>query len=312
MKLFSEVHIENAQFQISYKDKLFFIGSCFSNEMSQKFEYNGYELLANPFGTVYNSRAILNQFKWLCDDYFDINSFIAPHDDDWVSLLHNTSFRHQDQSKLMDMIAEVKKQSLSFLEQSDYCFITLGTSSVYQHFSSNRIVANNQKLAGSEFKQLDLSSEEITKDLEQIAIRLKELKPDVNIIVTISPVRHQRLGMVANQRSKARLVLAMEDFVKQSNVYYFPSYEIVLDELRDYRFYSDDLVHVNRLAADYMWDKLSTSFLNPDESHIREEVKKYRKLQQHRVVNQEKQNIHLENIEKKRKELTQQFGLKMM
>ncbi len=310
MQLQTKVAIESKHW-ISYTNRLAFWGSCFANTIGDKFTYYGYNTLVNPFGTVYNPQSIAQQLAFLTSTSFDWQAYIVKAQDNYVSLLHNTTFQSADRENLVQKIETVRQRCIDFLRDTDFVFITLGTSWVYQYKATERYVANCHKLPAHTFSRHLLSLDDIKKNIASIHDSLKQLNSDINIIFTISPVRHIKDGLHANQISKAYLFVGLTESLS-NKVVYFPSYELIMDECRDYRFYSEDLVHVNAVGVDYIWEKLNQHWLNPKDKPIQKQVEGYRKLCHHKVRGGADEVLkQQELIEEKRLSLNQKYSLNL-
>lgn len=281
MRFRTELEGISYPFKINHTDKLMFIGSCFSDEMSKKFGLEGFQLLANPFGTIYNPISICKNIEAVIDQKKATATDLVKHDDSWVSLQHNTRFRDSDPGKLIKLINTTNSKAHEFLRSANYIFITLGTSWAFTFKHSEAVVANCQKMPASLFERELLSVSEIRESLERLTNELHNFNDKLKVVFTVSPVRHLKDGLVANSLSKATLHVALNGL---SSVHYFPSYELVLDDLRDYRYFADDLCHVNEQGIDYVWSKVEDWLLNPSSAKSRSEVRQWRKLAAHRVV----------------------------
>ena len=256
--------------KINLKDSVYLIGSCFSDEIGALFTSNKFKNLSNPFGTIYNPCAI---FKIVRGE-IDTHNLIKSHEIYYHWDAHGELAALQES----DLIQEVEKRlnvSMDFLKECKWLIITLGTAWAYRYKETNQIVANCHKVPHSKFNKELLSIDRITDSFKSTKAFLRKLNPTVNIILTVSPVRHLRDGLVENNRSKARLIEAVHQIVEQDdNTSYFPSYEIVIDELRDYRFYSEDLVHPSKQAVDYIWSKFSDRFFDHETTEFLNEWRK--------------------------------------
>lgn len=296
---------------ISIKDKVAFFGSCFSTTIGEQFAYHGYNSLLNCFGTVYNSASILKQLQ-LVAGQVAIEDEIIEHNTEFYFLQGNTAYKHKSKTSLIELIEQRVQQIQAHLELTKFCFITLGTADVFSLQTTNEIVANCQKLPANLYSQRGLTVNEIQDHLQQIVQLLNQLcSTPLTILFTLSPVRYIKNGLQQNAVSKAKLLLAIHQLLQEnedSNHYYFPSYEIVLDELRDYRFYADDFVHLNELGKTYIWQKVQDNLLSDDEQFIRTKVAKIRKLESHKVVDKDKEQEHLTKVNNKRNELIAEYN----
>ena len=286
MKFRTEVEPVSPGFRIKHENKIFTIGSCFAENIAEYFKFYRFSILDNPFGVLYNPVSILNAVKsskskkrFLFDD-------LIYHQSEYHSFFHHSDFSHHNAEECLRRINSKIDETHSFLSKADIVIISYGTSVVYKHKKSGMIVSNNHKIPAKEFEKLRLTVDEITEYANRTTAALKELNPDAKIILTVSPVRHWRDGATENLLSKSALLLAIEKIVnKNEDFYYFPSYEILMDDLRDYRFYSEDLIHPNRQALEYVWEKFKSVFFDEKTASTLEEIGKISTARNHRPRN---------------------------
>jgi len=234
---------------------VFLIGSCFSEHISQKLANNKFDILSNPFGILYNPVSIANELRrqmkgaWVQSaEIFENNSLFRSFD-------FHSNCAHPDKEEAIRRMNEAIRSGKIFLDKCSHLIITFGTSMVYTLKSSGRVVANNHKMHVSLFEKKQLLSEEIVADWSDLIRELKIKYPELQIIFTLSPVRHLKDGAVENALSKAVLLQSIHQLKNNfPDIYYFPSYEIMMDDLRDYRFYCKDMIHPNEVAIDYIWE----------------------------------------------------------
>lgn len=247
---------------ISYNDSICFIGSCFSDEMSVKCKGSGFSVLSNPFGVVFNPVSIAELITRSLDKVaFD--DTILKQNDVYLSWLANrTVFSYDEES----MRLQLKHNAATFrtsLCNSKTLFITLGTAWGYKLKESNQVVANCHKHPQELFQKVLLTSTDILASYRNLLSKIKDAFPHLKIIFTISPVRHIKDGLIENNISKSHLITAVHQLVSEFDfVNYFPSYEIVLDELRDYAYYKGDGIHPNEFAVNRIWDTFKSSYLD--------------------------------------------------
>jgi len=278
---------------IDYNSRLLLLGSCFVENMGEKFAYFKFRALQNPFGILFHPKAIENLVvnaignKQCSDkDVFFFNE--RWHCFDAHSALSDIS-KEALLQKLNDGLAHTAKQLL----QASHIIITLGTAWVYRNRTTGAVVANCHKVPQAEFSKEILEVDAIAACLENIIAQIKSVNKNCRLIFTISPVRHLKDGFVENQRSKAHLITALHNVCSQDQTSYFPSYEIMMDELRDYRFYNEDMVHPNALAINYIWEKFREVCLSDSTAAIMKKVDAVQKGLQHRPFNP-KAEKHLE------------------
>ena len=279
MKLQTTIEIAPSDWKIGYEDHILMLGSCFSDEIGAQMAQRGLNVTVNPFGTLYNplsiAQAINSQFSIL-------NSQLIEYGGLWHSMMHHGSFSRPTKEATEQAVKDSVEMMQRALDEASVIIVTFGTAWVYE--MNGEIVANCHKLPESSFTRRRLSVDEIVEAWKPIIARF----PDKHWIFTVSPIRHIRDGLHENQLSKATLQMAIEQLSslegRPGGVCYFPSYEILLDELRDYRFYADDLVHPSSLAVEYIWERFANTFCTPqtrNEMNIR--LKQY-KYTQHRPL----------------------------
>lgn len=279
------VNIDKATSLIQKDDKVLTIGSCFSDMIATKLENNKWTVLSNPFGTIYDPVSIARCLQLSLDATSPDESLFLQRDD-----IHNHYFFHSDlaalsHESLLTQINIATKRASDFLTTSNWLIITLGSSIAYQHISSQTIVANCHKMPGSHFTRVQLSKEEIVDILRKVIKSIYDVNPHLNIIMTVSPVRHTRQGLLENMVSKSTLRLACKTLSSDfAHVNYFPAYEIMLDELRDYQYYESDLIHPNKQAQDHIWTQFSESFMSPESQIFIQKWVKIQQLLHHRAL----------------------------
>ncbi len=271
---------------IDHNSKLFFIGSCFTESISKKLNENKYITEVNPFGILYNPVSVLNSLDFILDEkeFFEDDLFFD--NSLWASFYHHGKFSDKDKKLCLSKINESIKNAYLFLQSSSFLFITFGTSRVYKLKETGKIVSNCHKLPSERFFTSFLDTDEIINDYEELLNKLISINPDLKIVFTISPVRHWQDGAVKNQLSKAKLIQAVHHLVESSeNVYYFPSLEIMMDDLRDYRFYEKDMIHPNEIAIDYIWQKFSENLISDKSIELNKKIININKAFSHKVQN---------------------------
>ena len=244
--------------KIGYSNHIVLLGSCFADAVGDRMLANKFQVVSNPFGTIYNP---ISQFKILRGEINENriieNQGIYYH---WDAHSKVSSLKEED---LLTLINEKQKEIQSELQRANWLIITFGSAFAYHPKSTGDLVANCHKRAAGEFQKVLLTTEAITTKFEKMIKHLAELNPNLNIILTVSPVRHTRDGLVENNRSKARLIEACHSIIESyDRCSYFPAYEILLDELREYRFYAKDKVHPSSEAIDYIWKRFTETYFD--------------------------------------------------
>ena len=258
------VHVDPLPSPLQVESKVYFAGSCFAENMAAKMQQLRMEILLNPFGIIYNPIALAEMLHMQ-----KTNTQIPVSD---IFSANGVYQNWQFHSKLGDVNPETALQNMQqavlkghqFLQTTNYLIITFGTAFVYE-LPDRKIVANNHKMVAGNFKKRLLSVGEISLSWNTVLAELKSVNPNLIVIFTISPVRHLRDGVVENNLSKATLIQAVHQIIaKNAMCYYFPAYELMMDDLRDYRFYAADMLHPNQVAIDYIWERFASAYTSKD------------------------------------------------
>jgi hypothetical protein len=272
--------------QIDYSSKLMLLGSCFSENIGGKFEYFKFQSEVNPFGILFHPLAIENLITRSINQDFYTEDELIYHNEIWSCFDAHSRLNSVLKDDLLSKLNEQIKLMHQQINVSTHIIITLGTAWVYRYIATDKIVANCHKIPQKQFLKELLSVEDVVASLESIIALVRRVNPKVNFIFTISPVRHLKDGFVENNRSKAHLLSAIHQVVEpRKQLFYFPSYEIMMDELRDYRFYNKDMIHPNDLAIDYIWETFKTVWLSEDAIEISQKVASIQAKKAHRPFN---------------------------
>ncbi|HEX9979705.1 MAG TPA: GSCFA domain-containing protein [Flavobacterium sp.] len=282
MNFRTAVPIKESVSKIGYESALLSLGSCFAVNIAEKLSYFGFQNVVNPSGILFQPCAIS---KFL-SDALSAKEFTAEdifYDRErWHCFDAHSDLSSPDQNGLLQKLNAAAAQTKIKVTEASHIIITLGTAWVYRNNSSGNLVANCHKVPQKEFTKELLSVEMITDSLRNIIAMITRANPSVQIIFTVSPVRHIKDGFTENQRSKSHLISALHSVIEHfSAAHYFPSYEIMMDELRDYRFYAEDMIHPNRVAIDYIWERFTDSWISPEAIPIMAEVGGIRKAESH-------------------------------
>ncbi len=280
--------LEKATFDINYQSSTLCIGSCFTQNIGELLIENKFPTLLNPFGILYNPISIKNSLAILLSkkEYKADDLFF--HQDLWRSFDHHGAFASPHKQQALILINEQLVIARAFLKKTKRLILTFGSANVFIKKSTGKVVANCHKLPNSNFEKRRLSVTEITEALLPVLKQLSAQNPELVIIFTVSPVRHIRDGLLENQRSKATLLLAIENLSKElAFTHYFPAYELVLDDLRDYRFFGKDMIHPNELAINYIWHHFQQMYFSTETTTIFKQVKKIVQASQHRPLHLE-------------------------
>ncbi|MEA1848484.1 MULTISPECIES: GSCFA domain-containing protein [unclassified Chryseobacterium] len=285
MKFRTEVDIIESKNKITLEDRIFSIGSCFASEMSDLFSQGQLQALNNPFGTVFNPFSISNSVKRLHDAEFYHEEELITFNDEFISLDHHTGFDTRYIHQTLNKINAKLEEGNSFLQETDWVIITYGTSFIYEFLPKQKLVANCHKIPQKFFEKKLLSHHEITDAIYNTILNLNDIcKDDVQILFTVSPVRHTKDGMIENQLSKSKLITAVHEAIQQfENCHYLPVYEILMDDLRDYRFYKEDMIHPNTQAVNYIFEKFGNAYFTDETKEFIKENFKINKALEHRT-----------------------------
>lgn len=282
MKFRTEVDITKSEKKIEIEDRIFSIGSCFASEMTELLKDGQLQTLNNPFGTIFNPFSINNAVKRLHDSEFYIEDELIIYNEEYISLDHHTSFDTRYIHQTLDKINGKIEVGNAFLQEADWIIITYGSSFIYEFLPKQKLVANCHKIPQKFFEKRLLSHQELTGSIYNTILELKDIcKEGVQILFSVSPVRHTKDGMVENQLSKSKLITAIHESISLfEDCHYLPVYEILMDDLRDYRFYKEDMIHPSTQAVNYIFDKFGDSYFSEEtKEFIKENFKIMRALE---------------------------------
>ena len=279
----SEIPLPQYNFKIEHHHKIFTLGSCFATNIADRLRRFRFDVLDNPFGVLYNPVSVLNAMKITQSKRQFGKKDLIFYDAQWHSFYHHSDFSHPNADHCLRAINDNLRQTKHFLSAADIAIITYGTAYVYRYFKTQQIVSNCHKIPAAEFEHFRLSLKEIRDSIHKTVETIQKINPELRIIFSVSPIRYLKEGFRENQLSKSLLLLAVDDVIeKKERCFYFPAYEIVMDDLRDYRFYEANLTHPNDLAVDYIWQVFSRSFFSRDCFRIMEQVEKVVQAYHHR------------------------------
>ncbi len=313
MQLFTKIDIPKADFEIESGQKILLLGSCFADEIGLKLQHGGFDALVNPFGTLYNPASIAASLLRSISEreYTSVSPELIfdASQNVWHSWMHHSKFSSSSKEELIEQMNATTMQVSNFLREADVLIITLGTAIIYRMKDTGMLVANCHKQLDSLFDRQRLSSYDIADQWQMLLQLLHSINPKLNIVFTVSPIRHKRDGMHINQISKGILLQAVDELVNNESpdaeplngesanaksvnsksvtgkCTYFPAYEIMLDELRDYRFYADDMIHPSPLAVEYIWQRFQdTYFSNKTKDTVAKATKSFARSQHRQIV----------------------------
>lgn len=287
MQLQTIVPVKSLDRKIDYNSKIVSVGSCFAVNMVQQFQKYQFQYSVNPFGILFHPIAIANLIQFAVEDKIFTENDVFLYNEIWSSFDAHSDLNELEQEDILDKL-NLKSQSFrDYIKEATHFILTLGTAWVYRSVETNEIVANCHKVPQKEFSKELLSVAICEESIAAIEKGIRELNPEIQIIYTISPVRHVKDGYVENQQSKAHLIAALQAHLQKKELlnYYFPSYEIMMDELRDYRFYAEDLLHPNKIAIDYIWERFIEHCIHPENTKTMKLVDEVQKGLNHRPFN---------------------------
>jgi hypothetical protein len=300
--LFTQVPTANWGSSYDFSSKIGMLGSCFSQSIYSKFRRFGLDAWSSPFGTIYNPLSIFKELDYL----MDLELPWSIHENRGIFFAWETAHTliSSDKQELEEALLNLRIKYHHLLTQTNVLFITVGSAWAYFVQPENRLVANCHKVPGNQFHKRLLSLEEMAQGFKEMHERLLAVNPGIEIVLTVSPVRHIREGLIHNNRSKARLIEWTHSMVEHyANVHYFPSYEIIVDELRDYRFFEPDGVHPSSQAVQFVWDRLVDVLISKEAKEVFNSIEEVRKLEEHRWSNETDRTASRELIAAKQKAL---------
>lgn len=299
---------------IDYNSKILLLGSCFVENIGDKLEYFKFQNVVNPFGILFHPKALENFIEYAVSkrEFSENNVFF--HNERWHCFdAHSKLSNISKEALLSDLNLNIKSTHQQ-IHESTHIIITLGTSWVYRFLETNAVVANCHKISANKFSKEILSVKDIVLSLQKIISLIKEINEKASVIFTVSPVRHLKDGFIENTQSKAHLITAIHQIINEPPLgvwgHYFPSYEIMMDELRDYRFYEDDMIHPNSTAINYIWDKFKEVWISSEAIPTMEEVDAIQKGMLHIPFNFNSSGHQqfLKNLENKKEKLQSNFS----
>lgn len=267
--LFTPIYFSKPKHKIDHSSKVLFLGSCFADNIGNKFHQLKFPVIHNPFGVIYNPFSLANSLEILMNQIVFEETDLGYYNELWYSFYHHSSFSSPDKNDCLEKINRNMQESIKFLREVDYIFLTFGTAWIYKHIETKQVVNNCHKIPSNQFERIFLNPNQIANRFEEIIKQLKSIRENISIVFTISPIRHLKDGAIENQRSKASLILAVKEIESCfENVSYFPAYEIFMDELRDYRFYDSDMAHPSPQGIDYIWNTFSDTYFDENTKNL--------------------------------------------
>jgi GSCFA family protein len=290
MQFRTQIPLSKISNPIDYNSKVLALGSCFAENMADKFDYFKFQNETNPFGIIFNPVSIEKIIERTVQEKWFTEKEVFFHNERWHSFEVHSDLSNWDREELLETLNKAISETNKQLKEASHIIITYGTSWIYRNLESDQIAANCHKVPQKQFSKELLAVDTIEKSIQNTINSIQALNPDIKFIFTISPVRHIKDGFVENQLSKSHLFAALHQVLKTDNsqlttANYFPSYEIMMDELRDYRFYTEDMLHPNPVAIDYIWHKFSENYIDENATSIMKEIDEIQKSLRHRSFN---------------------------
>ncbi|MBW6501796.1 MAG: GSCFA domain-containing protein, partial [Bacteroidales bacterium] len=284
MELRTIVNTGPSSERIDYSTGVMLVGSCFATEIGMKMRSGRMPVMINPSGTVYNPVSVSKTLELAIENRKFQQEDLYDNDGTWLSFHHYTEFSAGSPERVLEKINRRTEEAHEFIRSAKFLFLTFGTARVYRWKPTGMIVSNCHKIPSASFDQELLSVNDIVSLWKNQLDTLHAFSPGLKVVFTVSPIRHWKDGAHGNQVSKSTLILAVEELLDYPAVYsYFPAYEIVMDDLRDYRFYAADMLHLSETAIDYVWNAFSGSFITREALDIRKEVDRITKAVGHRL-----------------------------
>jgi hypothetical protein len=302
MELQLKFEIPKSNIGLSYTDSVLLLGSCFSDSIGEKFEQGGFKIESNTFGTLFHPIAISN----IIHSALNCNEDVAVYqrDDLYFSWDSASKIYATSEIKLIERVIEKRQELSDRIKNARLICITLGTAWEYKIKSSAVLVGNCHKAPQNLFEKSMSAIDKMQKEWESALKLIKNVNPSAKIVFTVSPVRHVKDGLVENNRSKARLLELVQQLSDKYNIIYFPSYEIAIDQLRDYRFFEEDMIHPNRQAIDFIWERFVAFGFSDKTIGLMEERNRLKMQLNHKSLHPESEvdSKRLDLVKKKLKE----------
>jgi hypothetical protein len=302
MKLQTRIPLKPELHQIDYKSRILLMGSCFTENIGERLTFYKFQGLVNPFGIVFHPLAIERLVTRAINEDFYSERDLVFHNEQWQCFEVHSSLNDIQKEVFLAGLNEKLKELREYLFATTHIIFTYGTAWVYRYIETDTIVANCHKLPQKKFLKELLTVEEISASIENTFTLIRDVNPNVKLVHTISPVRHLKDGFVENSMSKAHLIAGLQELIApRKNSYYFPAYEIMMDELRDYRFYNEDMVHPNKTAISIIWEQFKHVWISPETEELQKEIVGIQASLLHRPFNpkSEAHKLFLSNLEHK-------------
>lgn len=277
--------------KIKITDKLLLVGSCFTEQIGKKLAAHKFKIIENPNGILFNPVSIAKAIKSYAEETVFAENDLFYYNELWASKAHHTRFSHPEKLQALQNIKKEHQRAADFIKTTDWILITLGSAFVYEwkdikpEKSYDNVAANCHKIPTDKFNRRLLNPTEIVTVLEDMQHSVRSINPNAKFIFTVSPVRHLREGFIENNRSKAALIHAVHELTNNTDSFYFSAYELIIDDLRDYRFFAEDLVHPNYAATNYVWEKFVPAVIDESSQQLMKEINEINAAVNHKPFN---------------------------
>lgn len=292
MQLHLDLKIKRSEHFADHRQSLLLLGSCFSEHIGHKLKALKFNTDTNPFGIVFNPRSMAASLQRIIHNKEFTTDDLVQHNNLWHGLEAHSRFSHPGQAEVLQQLNQNLDRWHQQIRSASWLILTFGSAYVYRHLGTGRYAANCHKIPQSAFDKELLEKEAIVSELSAVLENLKAMNPACRVLLTVSPVKHLRDGAVENNLSKAILLQSVHELAKQHpQCAYFPAYELVIDDLRDYRFFEPDMAHPNQQAIDYVWSKFAGAYFSDDTLALNQRLEELGKARQHRFLHHEPQAI---------------------
>ena len=276
--------------KIKHTDNLMLVGSCFTEQIGNKLAAHKFNVLENPNGILFNPISIAKSISSYTGGKLYNEEELFYYNELWASRQHHTKFSNPNKIVVLNKINESQQTAIEFIKEADWILLTLGSAFLYEWKNIdaenyNNVAANCHKIPTDKFNKRLATAEELKQVLLMMQNEVLAINPNAKFIYTISPVRHLREGFVENNRSKATLIQAVHELTNELNCFYFPAYELIIDDLRDYRFFAEDLVHPNYAATNYVWEKFCAALIDEPSKLLMKEINELNAAMSHKPFN---------------------------
>ena len=283
MNFRTQVELPERETEIRHSERIMLFGSCFAENIGNLLKENKFRCDVNPFGVLYNPLSIANALSQILEgkEYKEEDLFFSGGL--WHSWMHHSDFSAPSQEEALALVNSRLAKAKENLAKADWLVMTWGTAYVYIHQEMQKVVGNCHKQPDKTFRRLMLNAEAFVEECRGVLKKCREVNPNLKVLFTVSPIRHAKDGMHGNQLSKATLLLAIDEICRTCpDCFYFPSYEIIMDELRDYRFYADDMIHLSSKSVEYIWKCFSRCYFSKETQAVMKEWMEIKKAIDHK------------------------------